>query len=231
MNLKLKILILFFLNSFLSFSQWNLKSGGYHEFITMDVKNSIKWNHANGVYLGTEYIFKNQIIISTSLNYYKLNSRSNRVSNISNNQKTTTFFHGKVDYLVLDLNLGYSFNFNDNSSLQLKLGAAHFVKSNTKINESFKETQHFDGSFNEESTPYLITKTFFNGTSNHKLDQSFTDRLLDVRLIPSINLNYRYSFSDKFSLDVFSRYTLSFGYRIGVGIVYKLNKKNKKNEK
>ncbi|MEX2484534.1 MAG: hypothetical protein WED10_08240 [Brumimicrobium sp.] len=195
----------------------------------MDDKNSIKWNHANGIYLGTEYIFKNQIIISTSLNYYKLNSHSNRVSNISNNQKTTTFVKGKIDYLALDINLGYSFKINDNSSLQVKLGAAHFVKFNTKIIESYKESQHFDGSFNEESTPYLTTKTFFNGTSDYELDQSFKDRLLDIRLIPSINLNYRYSFSDKFSVDIFSRYTLSFGYRIGAGIIYKLNKM--KNEK
>lgn len=226
---QLKLIFFLLLNSFLSFSQWNLKSGAYHEFVTMDDKNSIKWNHANGIYLGTEYIFKNQIIISTSLNYYKLNSHSNRVSNISNNQKTTTFVKGKIDYLALDINLGYSFKINDNSSLQVKLGAAHFVKFNTKIIESYKESQHFDGSFNEESTPYLTTKTFFNGTSDYELDQSFKDRLLDIRLIPSINLNYRYSFSDKFSVDIFSRYTLSFGYRIGAGIIYKLNKM--KNEK
>ena len=197
----------------------------------MDDKNSIKWNHANGVYLGTEYIFKNQIIIATSLNYYKHNSRSIRTSNIAENQKTTTFFHGKIDYLALGLDLGYSFKFNDNSSLQLKIGAAHFVKFNTKIIESYKETQCFEDNFNEESTPYLTTKTFFNGTSDHELDQSFNDRLLDFRLIPSINLNYRYSFSDKFSIDIFSRYTLSFGYRIGVGIVYNTQHKNKENDK
>lgn len=226
---QLKLILFLLLNSFLSLSQWNLKTGGYHEFVTMDDKNSIKWNHANGIYLGTEYIFKNQIIIATSLNYYKHNSRSNRTSNIAKNQKTTTFFHGKIDYLALDLSFGYSFKINDNSSIQLKLGAAHFVKFNTKIIESYKETQYFDGSFNEESTPYLTTKTFFNGTSDNELDQSFKDRFSDIKLIPSISLNYRYSFSDKFSLDVFSRYTLSFGYRIGAGIVYKLNKA--KNEK
>lgn len=222
---QLTLILFLLLNSVLTFSQWNLKGSGYHEFITMDDKNTIKWNHANGINLGTEYIFKNQIIISTSLNYYKHNIHSNRVSTISDNQKTTTFFQGKIDYLALDLSFGYSFRINDNSSLQLKLGVTHFVKLNTKIIESYQETQHFEDSFNEESTPYLITNTFFNGTSDHELDQSFKDRFFDIRLIPSINLNYRYSFSDKFSLDIFSRYTLSFGYRIGAGIIYKLNRK------
>lgn len=222
---QLTLILFLLLNSCISFGQWNLKSGGYHEFITMDDKNTIKWNHANGIYLGTEYILKNQIIISTSLNYYRLNAHSNRISTISDNQKTTTFFHGKIDYLALDLSFGYSFKINDNSSLQLKLGAAHFVKFNTKIIESYKETQHFEDNFDEESTPFLTTRTFFNGTSDYELDQSFKDRFFDIRLIPSINLNYRYSFSNKFNLNIFSRYTLSFGYRIGAGIIYKLNKK------
>jgi hypothetical protein len=213
----------------LSFGQWNLKAGGYHEFIKMDDRNTIKWNHANGINLGTEYILKNRFIISTSLNYFKHNVHSNRISTISDNQKTTTFFQGNINYIALDLNLGYSFKINDNSSLQLKLGATHFVKLNTKITESYKENQYFNGDMNDESTPYLNTKTFYDGTSDYELNQSFKDRLFDLRLVPSINLNYRYTFSKVFSLDIFSRYTLSFGYRIGAGAVYKLNKN--KNEK
>ncbi|MDX1651259.1 MAG: hypothetical protein R3277_02130 [Brumimicrobium sp.] len=198
----------------------------------MDDKNIIKWNHANGIYLGTEYIFKNQIIISTSLNYYKLNYYKHDVNSYlitaySDFQKTTTFFHGKIDYVALDLSFGYSFKISDNSSLQLKLGAAHFVKFNTKIIESYQETQHFQDTPDEESTSFLTTRTFFNGTSDYELDQSFKDRFFNIKLIPSINLNYRYSFTDRFSLDLFSRYTLSFGYRIGAGIIYKLKKNDK----
>lgn len=145
---QLILIIFLLLNSCISFGQWNLKTGGYHEFIIMDDKNSIKWNHANGISLGTEYIFKNQIILSTALNYYKHNVHSNRISTISDNQKTTTFFQGKIEYLVLDLSFGYSFKINDNSFLQLNLGAAHFVKFNTKIIESYKEIQHFEDNSN-----------------------------------------------------------------------------------
>jgi hypothetical protein len=216
-------MLLFLLNSSLSIGQWYIKSGAYHDFLSIkDDNSSIKWNQANGVYIGGDYIFDNQIIIASSLNYYKINRRLNSTYNSLNNQTTTTFFHGKIDYLALDLSFGYSFNLNESSSLQLKLGVAHFVKLKTTIIESYKKIQNFDSS-NDEDKPYLTTKTFFNGTSDYDLDRSFIDRLLDIRLMPSINLNYRYSFSEKFSLDIFSQYTLFFGYRIGAGVVYKLN--------
>lgn len=222
MNRRYLLFTFLIVNPFWGLNQWNLKSGGYHEFVKMDDKNLTKWNHANGLYLGMEYILKNQILISSSLNYYKHNSHSARTSINPENQKITTFFQGKINYLALDLSFGYSFKMNNNSFIQLTFGTAHFVKINTKIIETYKKTQYFEINSNEKNTPYLTTKTFFNGTSDNELNQSFKEKVLNIRFIPFFNLNYRYSFSDEFSLDIFSRYTLNYGNRFGVGIIYKL---------
>ena len=233
-RMKLILIIVFLFKTYLIFSQWGIESGVNHDFIKrIDNDNSILWNHSNRFFIGGEHLFQNRLIISSAIGFEKLNVHYNRTRVSLNCKKTNTYFQGRSDYIFLDIQTGYSFKISDNSSLNIKFGVNPFVMLKTKIKESYQAEYRFSDC-NDESTLYLERNSFFDGASSTSLNQTFKDRLTDLKFSPVFNINFRRSLSDNIEFNASCGYTITFGHtlRMGVGIVYIFNKKsNINNEK
>jgi hypothetical protein len=229
MHFRKIFIVLAVLNSSLIFSQWNIKSGGYYEIFKLDESNLMKWYHANGLFFGTDYQFKNNFLLSFSLNYHKNYSRSERISsNTIQNQLTTTYFKGTKDWFIIDFDIGYAFEIKNKSWLHLTVGINQPAELNIKFTDSYTETQYFYSNSNPDSNPYMTQTSFYDGNANSLLNSTFSERLSRLMVFPSFKVNFRHSFSRCINLDVFARFTIH-SLRIGVGVVYKLNRT--KNEK
>lgn len=227
-KLKLILLMVFLFNTSLVFCQWGIKSGVNHDFIRrIGNDNLILWNHSNRFFIGGEHLFENRLIFSSTIGNERLNVHYNRTRVSLSCKETTTYFRGVSDYIFLDFQIGYSFIINDNSSFNIKLGVNPFVKLKTKIEESHQEELRFSNC-NDEGTLYLERNSFFDGASSNTLNQSFQDRLSDLKFPPVLNINYRRSLTDKLKLNIFCGYAIAFGHtvRLGTSIVYVFNKNN-----
>ncbi|PHR43956.1 MAG: hypothetical protein COA32_15590 [Fluviicola sp.] len=252
MNLNLKILILFILNSYLNFGQFNIQSGydlGAMKFQdnSPNIKMNSKWDFVNRCNLIGEYTLKNNFLfsINTGIDFHNILHDQERI--VSNSIGGTDVYGGRFESNIqtfrLGFSIGYKWRVRKLSALVFKVNFHQFFINQIKILHMESTFEEYDVPKDEidNHSPLYSTSELDNRLDYNKI--GYRNKWVKENSNMNISIEYRYTFKSKYQIIIFTGYSpfdqriypttskkrnlFMFGLRLG----YTLPQKNKENEK
>lgn len=214
MNLNLKILILFILNSFLNLGQFNIQTGydigvikfpKLPELIDEEVKRETNFNFLHRYNFLGEYKFSNNLVTSFNFGFdnyrNKFDYTTTKTSEESCIEKTNrNEYSAIINTLRLDLSLGYAFELSNKSSIVLKGNYGLFIIANHKILNSSRTIIEENKCMNYTKIQDNVMLDFLN------INQKYGDGIKVGWNQISISAEYRYKINH-LNLNVYSAFS------------------------